>query len=376
MEGHAEGGGTGSSKEAGRLERQLKRVLGRRIVDRRNEIEDAAFEATRRGERLLDDARRRGERALAAERERGEQALGVVRAENEQAIHRAGASVAASVTEQISARAAAEVQRAGAEAQTVAERRIADYAEQELSRKARRQELRLAREERESRIKAAEERIDRQAKGILEQTRSEVETLRGRDLAGLREEVGSLREQARREIEQLHGLIADAEATISQRAESGAEESRRRLAEEFRSQERAAGARLRAELGTIMLEARAELVALRQELARLGADIRNAAGRAEDRVAQTSRIAEATVSTRAQSAAAEAIRDLTSTAKDLSRRLEQQGRTLESREQLEDVLGRLRAADRRLRDSDARTRRALRHLQAVPDTGRDEQASG
>lgn len=185
-----------------------------------------------------------------------------------------------------------------------------------------------------------------------------------------------MREQARREIEQLHALIADAEATISQRAESGAEESRRRLAEEFRSQERAAGARLRAELGTIMLEARAELVALRQELARLGGDIRNAAGRAEDRVAQTSRIAEATVSTRAQSAAAEAIRDLTSTANDLSRRLEQQGRTLESREQLEDVLGRLRAADRRLRDSDARTRRALRHLQAVPDTDRDEQASG
>ena len=118
----------------------------------------------------------------------------------------------------------------------------------------------------------------------------------------------------------------------------------------------------------MMIEARADLVALRDELERIGGDIRSVAGRAEDQVAQTARIAEATVSTRAQSAAAEAIRDLTSTANDISRRIEQQATTIEARERLEDVLVRLRAADQRLRDSDERTKRALRHLRAVPDT--------
>ena len=88
---------------------------------------------------------------------------------------------------------------------------------------------------------------------------------------------------------------------------------------------------------------------------------------AEDRVAQTARVAEATVSTRAQSAAAEAIRDLTSTAKDLSLRIERQAGTLEARDRLDEILIRLRDADRRLRESDERTKRALGDLRAVPD---------
>ena len=80
---------------------------------------------------------------------------------------------------------------------------------------------------------------------------------------------------------------------------------------------------------------------------------------AEDRIAQTARIAEATVSTRAQSAAAEAIRDLTSTANDLSQRIERQASTLDARERLDEILARLRDADQRLRESDERTKRAL-----------------
>ena len=121
----------------------------------------------------------------------------------------------------------------------------------------------------------------------------------------------------------------------------------------------------------MVLEARAELVSLRDELARIGGDIRAAAGVAEDRVAQTARIAEATVSTRAQSAAAEAIRDLTSTAKDLSLRIERQASTLEARDRLDEILIRLRDADQRLRESDERTKRALGDLRAVPDEGEE-----
>ena len=81
---------------------------------------------------------------------------------------------------------------------------------------------------------------------------------------------------------------------------------------------------------------------------------------------------EATVSTRAQSAAAEAIRDLTSTAKDLSQRIERQASTLEARDRLDEILVfRLRDADQRLRDSDERTKRALGDLRAVPDEGEE-----
>ncbi len=212
------------------------------------------------------------------------------------------------------------------------------------------------------------------------------------DLAELRSEVVSLREQARQDIEHLRGLIAGSEGAIAeqsqfsaaisdargeldavfeqarQRAERSADDSQRRRAEALRSREREVGARRRIEVGTIMIDVRAELVSLRNELAQIGGRIcRVASGAAEDRVAQTERIAEATVSTRAQIAAAEAIRDLASTANDLSRRIEQQAGTVEARERLEDVLDRLHAAVQRLRESDERTRRALRHLKAVPD---------
>ena len=123
-------------------------------------------------------------------------------------------------------------------------------------------------------------------------------------------------------------LDAKALDSAAEAAELGtdraAEAAERRLAEAARAQEREFGAKLRTDVSAMVLEARAELVSLRDELARIGGDIRAAAGVAEDRVAQTARIAEATVSTRAQSAAAEAIRDLTSTAKDLSLRIERQ----------------------------------------------------
>jgi hypothetical protein len=106
---------------------------------------------------------------------------------------------------------------------------------------------------------------------------------------------------------------------------------------------------------------------LRDEITRIGAEVRNAAGAAEDRIAQSTRIAEATVRTRAETATAEALRDLTFRAADLSRRVERQSSSLDARERLEEALARLHAAEDRLRDSDERTRRALRHLRAVPE---------
>ena len=118
----------------------------------------------------------------------------------------------------------------------------------------------------------------------------------------------------------------------------------------------------------MVLEARAELVALRDELARIGGDIRTAASAAEDRISQTARIAEATVSTRAQSAASrgdprperERQRPL---AADRAPGEHPGGRASASTR----LLAQLRAADQRLRESDERTQGALGHLRAVPD---------
>jgi hypothetical protein len=84
------------------------------------------------------------------------------------------------------------------------------------------------------------------------------------------------------------------------------------------------------------------------------------------------------VSTRAQSGAAEAIGDLMSVAKNLSRRIEQQAGAIDARERLDTVLERLRAAEQRLLQTDERTRVALRHLRAVPSEipGEGGQAAG
>jgi chromosome segregation ATPase len=126
----------------------------------------------------------------------------------------------------------------------------------------------------------------------------------------------------------------------------------------------------------MMIEARAELVSLRNELDRVGGDIRTLAGQAEDRVSQTGRIAESMVLARAQAATAEAVRELTATATEISRLIAQEASVAEAHERLESVLARLRATDQRLRASDERTRRALGPLRAVPDEDDDPEESG
>jgi hypothetical protein len=124
---------------------------------------------------------------------------------------------------------------------------------------------------------------------------------------------------------------------------------------------------MRTDLGAMMIEARAEILAMREELTQSGGDVRIAASAAEDRVSQIAEIAETTLTTKAQSAAAQAIRDLTATARDLSLRIEAQAGAVDVAERLDEVLAGLRVADQRLRESDERTRTALRHLRAVPD---------
>ena len=81
------------------------------------------------------------------------------------------------------------------------------------------------------------------------------------------------------------------------------------------------------------------------------------------------------VLTRAQAAPAEAVRELTATATEISRLIAQEASVAEAHERLESVLVRLRATDQRLRASDERTRRTLGHLRAVPD-GRDTPPAG
>jgi hypothetical protein len=134
-----------------------------------------------------------------------------------------------------------------------------------------------------------------------------------------------------------------------------------------RSQEREISTRMRTDLGAMMIEARAEILSMREELTQSGGDVRIAASAAEERVAQIAEIAEMTLTTKAQSAAAQAIRDLTATARDLSLRIETQAGAVDVSERLDEVLAGLRVADQRLRESDERTRSALRHLRAVPD---------
>lgn len=156
-------------------------------------------------------------------------------------------------------------------------------------------------------------------------------------------------------------ISADLSLALDRRLREASERDRKLLSRQLESGATA----LRAEIDAILGEARSELDGLHRELARLGGEIRTAATRAEHGIIETARVAEATVSARAQSAAAEAIRDLTSTAAGLAERLEQRSRSADSRDRLDAVLNRIQAADRRLRDSDARTRRALGRLSVL-----------
>ena len=54
----------------------------------------------------------------------------------------------------------------------------------------------------------------------------------------------------------------------------------------------------------------------------------------------------------------------------------QEASVADAQERLEGALARLRATDQRLRASDERTRRALGHLEAVPDVVEPEAADG
>jgi hypothetical protein len=107
--------------------------------------------------------------------------------------------------------------------------------------------------------------------------------------------------------------------------------------------------------------------AVRGELDRIGGHIRTLAGEASERVSQSGRIAESMVLTRAQAAAAEAVRELSATATEISRLIAQEASTADAHERLKSVVARLEATDQRLQASDERTRRALWHLEAVPD---------
>ena len=125
--------------------------------------------------------------------------------------------------------------------------------------------------------------------------------------------------------------------------------------------------RLQADIATLLGEARSELFALRDEVGKLGADIQVAAQVAEERVVQTAKLARETVETRAASAGAGAVRDITATATQVAKLLEHQRNSAEAQERLEEVVDRLAAADARLRSSDERTKAALRHLRPVRD---------
>ena len=198
---------------------------------------------------------------------------------------------------------------------------------------------------------------------MVGRARTELEDLRTGEVAELRDEVRRLRAELADERVRAEQQIAAWQQDGERRQTTAV----RRLGDAARAEERASGARVRAELGALMIEARAELITLQNELERVGGDIRTAASQAEDRVSQTGRIAESMVLTRAQAATAEAVRELTATATEISRLIAQEASVAEAHERLESVLVRLRATDQRLRASDERTRRTLGHLRAVPD---------
>jgi hypothetical protein len=173
----------------------------------------------------------------------------------------------------------------------------------------------------------------------------------------------SVEERARVLEAQISAAVSNAREQLAAIATDTKLEAERAV----RSQEREISTRMRTDLGAMMIEARAEILAMREELTQSGGDVRIAASAAEDRVSQIAEIAETTLTTKAQSAAAQAIRDLTATARDLSLRIEAQAGAVDVAERLDEVLAGLRVADQRLRESDERTRTALRHLRAVPD---------
>jgi len=136
---------------------------------------------------------------------------------------------------------------------------------------------------------------------------------------------------------------------------------------ELRSEVSSAERRIAERADGVLEQAKSQVITLRAELGRIGGDVHAAGVAAEERVSQTGQLAEATVNIKAKSATAEAILEITETAGDLSRRLEQRATTMEAEDRLDNVLERLRAADERLRESDERTRQALGYLRAVPE---------
>jgi hypothetical protein len=241
-----------------------------------------------------------------------------------------------------------------------------------------------------------DERRDRELEAVREALRGELE--RGEaEIARLRSEGEAateehLRHASASRFEEIEARTAAARAQIDEYADRALSRKARRQELKLARQERerriraaerrveargdAVVTRARAELGAIMVEARAELVALRDELDRTGDDLRALAAQAEERVSQTGRIAESMLLARAQAASAEAAGELRATAAEISRLMAQEASVADAHERLEGVLARLRLTDQRLRASDERTRRALGHLEAVPDAGAPEAADG
>ena len=115
--------------------------------------------------------------------------------------------------------------------------------------------------------------------------------------------------------------------------------------------------------------ARRELEELSADLGRLAAEIRVAAARAQDGVLETAKLAEASARAQLESAAAESVGRVRAATPRSAPAAPEAGRPTGTGEDVaaqgvEGVLARLRSADQRLRDSDERTRRALRQLRA------------
>jgi hypothetical protein len=312
-----------AAKASAALEARFAATLERA----RQELDDDLELRRMAGERSIDQRAQAATESLAAELERAERSLATTREGSEATISSTAEAAVDSVSGRLSKQLADQASAAAAEAEGA----ITAYADKTLSRKARRQELKLAREERESRIVAAERRIAKRGDEVVAQLTSTVERLRDEDLAELRTEVEHLSRQAHENVDGLRTLVVESEQAVAKQAEAVA----------------------------------SEIAALEQELDGIDDAVRASAAAAVERVAETARIAEATVSTEAHNAAAVAIRDVTETASQLTRRIEQQANTAEARDRLDDVLERLRAADERLRESDERTRLALTYLRVV-----------
>lgn len=185
--------------------------------------------------------------------------------------------------------------------------------------------------------------------------------------AELREEV----------LEALENHRAGSERRIDQRLEAAVRTLSQRNADwqaELASAEAAARERLLAFAETnaaegIRLREEAELVRrahsdvddLHAELGHLAVEIRNAAGRAQAGVIETARLAEESAKAQLESTAAEMLQNLRSVAERLGTEPEPEAAS-GGGERLDRLLARLQTADQRLRESDDRTRRALRRL--------------